>query len=106
MNAKDKRKAIKMYEADVSMRQIQKKLGAVTVKDIRNWCIEEAQKPKCSRPNCTRRAIGVFENIEYCKHCLAKQKKKALKRAKQRNQRECRSFRDIPGFRESPKCFN
>ena len=80
--------AVRMYDLGVSMRQIQKECGSnITVKVIRQYSTKRP-KDKCARPNCTRNAIGVFEDTEYCKHCLIKQKKKALKRAKQRNHKK------------------
>jgi len=80
--------AIRIYDLGISMRQIQSACGSnITVKVIRQYGTKRP-KEECARPNCTKDAIGAYEDIKYCKHCLAKQKKKALKRARQRNQKK------------------
>jgi len=91
--------ALAMYAANFSMRQIQEELGNGTVANIRDWSIKGIDwqikkiKEKCARPKCTMYVASYLGNIGYCKHCIIKQRKKALRRAAQKNNEARRKAR-------------
>ncbi len=111
-------KALALYDSNVSMRLIQKKCGSkITVAKIKSWSVKRLREI-CGRPHCNKYTVDELDGVGYCAHCLMKQKRKTLNRAKRKNREKGKetkagwkkrvfaSWQDTPeqaAFRRSPE---